>query len=102
MRTVFDGSYEMPSKAILKPLCELEEAPWNDLKGKPLDERELPYRLKQYEVKSKTLSVGQSRPKGYTREDLHDAWERYLPPATRHKRNFRNSATAIGFRTSKA
>jgi hypothetical protein len=40
-------------------------------------------RLRQYGVRSKNLSIGGEygpRPKGYTRCDLYDAWERYLPP----------------------
>jgi hypothetical protein len=43
----------------------------------------LAFRLREYGIRSKSLSVGGEygpRPKGYTRVDLHDAWERYLPP----------------------
>jgi Protein of unknown function (DUF3631) len=62
-------------------LIDLEEAPWGDLKGKPLDERGLANRLRAYGVKSKTIRLGTATAKGYRREDLHDVWLRYLPPS---------------------
>jgi len=73
----------MTTVAILDRLHALPESPWNDLKGKQLDDRGLAFRLRQYNVKSKNLSIGGEhgpRPKGYTRADLHDAWARYLVP----------------------
>ena len=77
-RTVFGNEQEMPTEAILRELHSLKESPWSDLKGKPLNERGLALRLRQYEVKPKVLGGGAHR--GYRREDLHDAWERYLAP----------------------
>jgi hypothetical protein len=44
LRTVFDDDDELPSKIILGRLNELEESPWGDLHGKPLDERGLAHR----------------------------------------------------------
>jgi len=62
-------------------ISELSEAPWNDLKGKQLNDRGLAYRLREYGVKSRTLNLGgENRAKGYAREDLHDAWKRYVAP----------------------
>jgi hypothetical protein len=74
----------MSSKAILEALHSLEEAPWSDIRGKPLDVRSLGHRLRQYGVKSKTIRTASGTPKGYTRADLNDVWARYLPalPAT--------------------
>jgi hypothetical protein len=69
----------MSSKELLEGLHRLKESPWSDLKGKPLDERGLAYRLRQYGVKPKSVRIGKSTPKGYTRADLHDVWLRYLP-----------------------
>src|SRR5262249_11254176 len=67
--------------AILERLHTLPEAPCNDLKGKPLNDRGLAVRLRQYSVKSGTLNLGgESRAKGYTRASLHDVWQYYLPP----------------------
>jgi uncharacterized protein DUF3631 len=84
LRIVFGEHDHMPTKDILRALNSLDEAPWGDLKGKPLDERSLARRLKQYSIKSKTLNIGgDDRAKGYDRADLHDAWTRYLasPPS---------------------
>ena len=83
-RTVFNDPAlgypdAMSSKELLEGLYRLKESPWSDLKGKPLDERGLAYRLRQYGVKPKTIRIGSSTPKGYTRADLHEVWLRYLP-----------------------
>jgi hypothetical protein len=99
LRMVFGDASEMRSKDILDALQRLEEAPWGDLKGKPLDERGLARRLKQYGVKSKNLYAGSSRPKGYTREDLHDAWSRYLPQSPDTSATCATNATVLPFRS---
>lgn len=80
LRTVFGEAEAMASKAILVDLHALPEAPWDDLRGRPLDERGLARHLREYGVKSKNIAIGEARPKGYARADLHDAWTRYLPP----------------------
>src|SRR5262245_35338582 len=83
LRDIFGQAEQMTTAVVLERLTKLPEAPWNELKGKPLNDRGLAQRLRQYGVKSKSLSVGGEygpRPKGYTREDLHDVWKRYLAP----------------------
>jgi hypothetical protein len=77
VRTVFGSAEEMPTESLLRGLHLLKESPWTDLKGKPLNDRGLAHRLRQYEVKPTVLGGGAQR--GYRREDLHDAWEIYLP-----------------------
>ena len=79
VRKVFGSADQMTSREIIRDLLDLEEAPWGDLKGKPLDERGLANRLRAYGVKSKTIRLGTATAKGYRREDLHDVWLRYLP-----------------------
>ena len=79
LRKVFGSADQMTSREIIRDLLDLEEAPWGDLKGKPLDERGLANRLRAYGVKSKTIRLGTATAKGYRREDLHDVWLRYLP-----------------------
>jgi hypothetical protein len=74
------GNREVVSTSeLLENLNAMDESPWGDLRGKPLDSRGLAMRLKRYGVASKTVRIGAATPKGYTREDLHDAWQRYLP-----------------------
>jgi 5S rRNA maturation endonuclease (ribonuclease M5) len=62
LRTVFGAKEQMATKEILAALCALEDAPWSDLKGKPLSDNQLARRLKQYEVKSKGIRVGTTTP----------------------------------------
>ena len=82
LRMVFGDDTMMPTKVILRKLAEIEEAPWGDIKGKPLDERGIARRLKEYGIRSKNLKLDAGAvAKGYTRADLFDAWARYLPPS---------------------
>jgi hypothetical protein len=79
LRAVFDGADVLATEELLRRLCALEESPWGDLRGKPLDARGLARRLRPYEVRPTTIRVGEGTPKGYRRVDLHDPWSRYLP-----------------------
>ena len=58
LRSIFGLRDAMPTEEILKTLHELEESPWGDLKGKPLDSRGLAQRLKKYAIKSKNVRMG--------------------------------------------
>lgn len=80
LRRVFGEAEAMATEAILYALHDIDDAPWADLKGKALDARGLSWRLRQYGIKPRTVRIGLSTPKGYRREDLHDAWARYLQP----------------------
>jgi hypothetical protein len=95
LRDIFGKTVEqMTTVAILEKLHKLPEAPWADLKGKPITDRGLAFRLREYGVKSKNLNMGgDHRPKGYAREDLHDVWERYLPPSPQSGATAATSAT---------
>ena len=81
LRIVFGAEPEiLATKTILAELCRLEDAPWSDLKGKPISDNQLARRLRQYDVKSKTIRINGVACKGYLRADLVDVWRRYLPP----------------------
>src|SRR5262249_23414434 len=82
LREVFSGAAVLSTAEILDRLHKLEEAPWSDLKGKPLDPRGLASRLRHYEVRSTKVKIGDRPLQGYRAEDLHDAWSRYLAPVT--------------------
>ncbi len=75
-RTQSDAAWTVD---ILASLHNLEESPWEDLKGKPLDSRKLANLLLPYGVTSKQVRVGSVNQRGYYRTDLGDAWARYLP-----------------------
>ncbi|WP_206318770.1 DUF3631 domain-containing protein [Actinacidiphila epipremni] len=85
--TVFCGADRMPTAQILAALNTLDEAPWADMGGKPLDSRQLAKRLGEYvnadnqPIKARNMRVGEGVSKGYYAADLADAWARYCPPA---------------------
>ena len=79
LRRVFGDAEQMTTDAILHGLRAIDESPWDDLRGKPIDSRALSRRLREYGVQPRTIRVGTATPKGYRREELHDAWRRYLP-----------------------
>ena len=73
----------LPTTVILTDLRELDEAPWGDLDGKPLDARRLAKELDRYSVKPGTFRDHGAPVKGYQStgpRGLADAWDRYLPP----------------------
>ncbi len=76
------GAETMLTADILARLTRLDEAPWADLRGNPLDARGLARRLRQYGVTSGSVRCGDVTGKGYRRDEMHDAWSRYLPALT--------------------
>ncbi len=85
LRDVFSnaGNPEvMSTESILDELHKLDEAPWADLRGRPLDARGLARRIRLYEVTSTKVKVEARALQGYRREHLWDAWSRYLPAPT--------------------
>jgi Protein of unknown function (DUF3631) len=96
LRDIFGNAEQMTTLVILDRLKDLPESPWNDLKGKQLNDRGLANRLRQYSIKSRTLNLGgESRAKGYVREDFYDAWERYLPPSPLFPQRSVTSVTSV-------
>jgi hypothetical protein len=80
LRQVFGDSDRMHGENILGGLHKIAEAPWNDYFGKPLTARGLAKLLKPYSIRSRDVWIADVNRKGYYREDLWDAWQRYLPP----------------------
>ena len=79
LRQVFGSTDAKATKEIIDALIAIDESPWGDLKGKPIDSRRLAVLLRPYDIKSKNVRIGVSVIRGYAREDLHDAWMRYIP-----------------------
>ena len=65
---------------LLRKLHALEEAPWGDWYGRPLDARHLAQLLRPYEVRSVKVRIGEQSVRGYHSEDLWQAWRSYLKP----------------------
>ncbi|MEU3981432.1 DUF3631 domain-containing protein [Streptomyces sp. NPDC026672] len=83
---VMVGIDRLPTVAVLDRLNALDDAPWADLHGKPLDNRRLSKMLAEYmtadnePVASRNIKTAGSVLKGYYAADLWDAWARYCPP----------------------
>ncbi len=82
LRRVFGDAEALPTQVILDRLHSLDEAPWGDWHGKPLDARHLAKMLKPYGAAPVVIRVGDSTPRGYRAADLYDAWKRYGGSAT--------------------
>jgi len=88
LRQVFAdaGTDRLPTEKILEALHEMDESPWADMRGKPLDARGLSRRLSKYgnadgaPIKPTPQRVADAVFKGYSTAALSDAWDRYLPP----------------------
>jgi hypothetical protein len=83
---VMVGIDRLPTVAILDRLNALDDAPWADLHGRPLDNRRLSRMLAEYmtadtePITSRNIKAAGSVLKGYYVADLRDAWARYCPP----------------------
>jgi hypothetical protein len=82
IRGVFEvvDADRLSSEELCKRLGELEEAPWGDLRGHPIDARGLAGRLRPYGVRPHKVRTEESVLQGYLSADFLDAWRRYLPP----------------------
>jgi hypothetical protein len=79
IKTVFGDREAMATKTLLNELINMDESVWADIKGKPITDRGLAFRLRAYEVGSKVVRIGEGTAKGYAKGDFYDAWQRYLP-----------------------
>jgi len=84
LRILFGDKDAMHTETILEKLVAGDglddDAPWAELRGKPLAVRGLASMLKPYGVHSVKVTVNGRSLQGYRREHLWDAWVRYLSP----------------------
>jgi len=85
IRDVFtaQNTDRMGTADLIRELHAIEDGPWTDLQGKPLDSRRLAKELDRYSVRPKDVKVNGKALKGYRVDNdggLTDAWSRYLPP----------------------
>lgn len=82
---VLIGIDRLPTIAILDRLNALDDAPWADLDGKPLDNRRLSRMVGEYmttgnePIRSRNIRTAGGVLKGFHATDLEDAWARYCP-----------------------
>jgi uncharacterized protein DUF3631 len=67
----------MGTADLLKRLHGIEESPWADWYGKPLNPRELADLLKPYEIRSAKVKIGDQSVRGYHLADLIEPWRCY-------------------------
>jgi len=87
----------MATQEILAGLCSLPESRWQHFHGhgNAIIDRDLSRLLRPYGIRSKDVWVEGRSAKGYTADDLRDAWERYVNPSTvRENREVREGADA--------
>ena len=73
---------------LINALCEDDEKTWVTFdKGLPITPRQLAGKLKGYGIKSKGIRIGVLTPKGYEKEQLDDAFSRYLPSPSENIRH---------------
>src|SRR6185436_11582717 len=87
VRAVFGDCFDdrLTSRALTAALAELEGRPWAEIcRGRPITDRLVARLLGRFRVKPKSIRIGAATPKGYLRDDLADAFARYLaaPAAT--------------------
>jgi len=80
---VFGTKNKMRSEDIIAALTELPESSWQRFHadGSSLNYRDLAGPLKDYGIRSTDLWIDGGSSKGYTADDLRDAWERYVHPS---------------------
>jgi hypothetical protein len=78
VRVVFGVDPQLSTHELLARLHDLEEGPWAELRGRPLDARGLAGLLHPYGIASTKIRVGAATPRGYRTVDFFDAWDRYL------------------------
>lgn len=76
---IFGDKAQLTTREILGSLHDIEEAPWQELRGRPMTARDLARLLRPYGVKSRNLKQpGGDVVKGYLRKDLDPVFARYL------------------------
>ena len=93
LRQVFGNRNALFTDQLIKELINIEEAPWGDLKGKPIDARRLANLLRPYGVTSGSVRIGEKVAKGYSSEHLYDPWSRYLGTAAQTSVTFVTGVT---------
>ena len=74
-----EGSDRISSRELVVALCHIPDSPWLEAHNrKPINETWLGRRLRQYNINSKTIRMGDDRAKGYELADFTEAFVRFL------------------------
>ena len=79
---VVNGSGRMFTRTLLEGLNALPSRPWAEARrGKLVTDKWLADQLRPYEIRSKTLWMGEMQGKGYCQEEFEETFRRYFPLA---------------------
>ena len=73
-----DEDTAVSTQELLQSLHRLEEAPWGDHHGRPINARYLADELKRYGVRSTKVKYAGQSLRGYRWDSLAPVWDRYL------------------------
>ena len=77
------GVDRMSGEELTNYLVGMEGHPWVEWRGeKPLTKNKLSRLLEPFGIKSDSVRIGPSTPKGYYLRQFEDAFERYIPPVS--------------------
>lgn len=79
LKTVFGDLDRIRTETLLNELHGIDDSPWADWRGKPIDARWLSRHLANYGVKPARWRDAFGTQRGYLAADLRDPWSRYLP-----------------------
>ena len=82
IRAAFRADQRLKTRDLIARLVEDSEAPWGDLRGKPLTDRSLARLLQPFHIRSKSLRFGDEVVRGFEANAFEDAWTRYLPASS--------------------
>jgi hypothetical protein len=89
VREAFNGTGRMSTEDLLRALTNRDDAPWSEWWGRDVEDgriqgpaARLSRLLRPFEIAPKVMKIGDSQKpiRGYERDQLESAWERYLPP----------------------
>jgi hypothetical protein len=84
IQEAFGDADALWTETLLERLHQRSESPWKEIHGKPLNDRGLAQRLKNYRdadgrpIKSRDVKLDGANRKGYRAEQFQDVWRRYL------------------------
>ncbi|MFK0688096.1 DUF3631 domain-containing protein [Mesorhizobium sp. IMUNJ 23033] len=68
IKTVFSDNDVLATESILPRLCNLDDSPWSDIRGKPIDDRHLPQKLRPYATSAQPRRPNESAQKVFVSE----------------------------------
>jgi len=85
IRTIIGEAEGIFTRDLVPLLLNMDDGPWEDLKGKPIDDRKLASLLRPVYIRPSSIRLGDEDKKGYKKEWFADAWSRYLPSSETNK-----------------